>query len=124
MGLVGIDPRTALLAIQLQLADIQSVLQDPNEGVDCIAWNIMQDELERSLLLLQDQAFAMDLLKEDQDNQAMIDELLREERQAEEDHELACRIRGIANEHVPLSKRGDMVQPPKANDEDQDLNLT
>ncbi|EUC31410.1 hypothetical protein COCCADRAFT_6709 [Bipolaris zeicola 26-R-13] len=124
MGLVGIDPRTALLAIQLQLADIQSVLQDPNEGVDCIAWNILQDELERSLLLLQDQAFAMDLLKEDQDNQAMIDELLREERQAEEDHDLACRIRGIANEHVPLSKRGDMVQPPKANDEDQDLNLT
>ncbi|KAH7564528.1 hypothetical protein PSV09DRAFT_2417705 [Bipolaris maydis] len=126
---MGIHPRTALLAIQLQLADVQSALQELNEGDEWKAWKILQHELEYSLSLLQDQVFAMDLLKEcskeHRDNQAVIAKLLREEKQAEEDHDLACKLRGIANKHVPLSKRGDMMQPLNIDDDcDQDLTMT
>lgn len=127
MELVGIHPKTAQLAIQLQLADVESALQESDEGDQWTAWKTLQDELERALLLLQDQIFAMDLLRQDQDNRAVFAEFLREERQAEEDHDLACRLSGIADEHVTRSlssKRDDMKRPLKTNDDHQDLNST
>ena len=125
MALVGIHPQTAQLAIQLQLADVESALQESDVGDQWTAWKTLQDELERALSLLQDQVFAMDLLRQDQDNRAVFSEFLREERQAEADHDLACRLSGIADEHLTRSlssKRDDITQPLRTNDDDQDLN--
>jgi len=96
MALVGIHPQTAQLAIQLQLADVESALQESDAGDQRTAWKTLQDELECALSLLQDQVFAMDLLRQDQDNRAVFSEFLREERQAEADHDLACRLSGRA----------------------------
>lgn len=96
MELRSLPPVTALLAVELQLADIQSVTQGRlNKGDEHVALDAMRIELQKVLLLLQDQVFAMGLLRTDYETLFVSDTLIREERQAEQDHNLACELGGI-----------------------------
>jgi E3 ubiquitin-protein ligase RNF144 len=108
MELTSLPPATALLAVELQLADIQSIMQALNEGDQYTAFDAMRIEFQKLLLLFQDQVFAMDLLRADYDRRIVSDTLVREERQAEQDHNLACQLGGITPE-----RRGQPTQAPE-----------
>jgi E3 ubiquitin-protein ligase RNF144 len=98
MELTSLPPITALVAVELQLADVRLIMQGLNEGDEYTAFDAMQVELQRVLLLLQDQVFAMDILRGDHNTRIVSDTLVREERQAEQDHNLACELGGIIPE--------------------------
>lgn len=97
MELAGLDPATARLGVELQLADVDTILGGLEAKQDgYAAFECMRVCFEEILPLLQDRAFAMDILRVDHDSRVAIQALVREERQAEEDHSLARQLSGLA----------------------------
>ena len=129
MELTGLPPVTALLAVELQLADIQSIRQGRlNEGDEYVALDAMRMELQKILLLLQDQVFAMDLLRTDYETLNVSDTLVREERQAEQDHHLACELGGHtpdqSGQPTPTPEDHRKGKEPCLEDDNQDLYMS
>jgi E3 ubiquitin-protein ligase RNF144 len=92
MELTSLPPATAQVAVELQLADIQAIMQGLNQGDEYAAFDAMRAELQKDLLLLQDQVFTLGLLRADYDTRVVFETLSQEERQAEQDHNLACEL--------------------------------
>jgi E3 ubiquitin-protein ligase RNF144 len=95
MEFASLTPATAQLAVELQLADIQAIMQGLNEGDEYVAFDAMRIGFQNVLPLLQDQVLAMDLLRADYDARVVFETLVREERQVEQDYNLACELGGI-----------------------------
>jgi E3 ubiquitin-protein ligase RNF144 len=89
MELGTLPPATARLVVELQLADINSIMQDLDAGDAYAAFDAMQAGLKAALSLLQDQICAMEILRADHDDRVVFDNLVQEEIQAERDHEIA-----------------------------------
>jgi E3 ubiquitin-protein ligase RNF144 len=102
MELGTLPPATARLVVELQLADINSIMQDLDAGDAYAAFDAMQAGLKTALSLLQDQICAMEILRADHDDRVFFDNLVREEIQAEQDHEIArgmCEVTTGETEH-------------------------
>jgi E3 ubiquitin-protein ligase RNF144 len=127
MELASLPPATAQLAVELQLADIQAIMQGLNEGDEYAAFDAMRMGFQKVLLLLQDQVFAMDLLRADYDTRVVFETLFREERQAEQDHNLACELGGItpdrSEQSIPAPEDYRKGKEPCLNEDSQDAYL-
>ncbi|KAL1603873.1 hypothetical protein SLS60_005465 [Paraconiothyrium brasiliense] len=89
MELANLPPATARLAVELQLADINAIMQDLDKGDAYAAFDVMQAGLKATLSLLQDQICAMEILRADHEDRVIFENLRQEERQAERDHQMA-----------------------------------
>lgn len=100
MELANLPTATARLAVELQLADI---MQDMDAGDAYAAFDAMQASLKAALLMLQDQSCAIDILQGDLEDRVVFQNLMKEERQAERDHEIARGINDVMNGGRPPS---------------------
>ncbi|OCL07443.1 hypothetical protein AOQ84DRAFT_408943 [Glonium stellatum] len=91
------DPATAQTALRLQLDDISKVLEElnksngksSNEGV---AFRTLQKDIQKEIEVLENRTLALRILRSEHDDVNRFQALLQEERQAIEDHQLACRL--------------------------------
>ncbi|KAJ4345574.1 uncharacterized protein N0V89_011707 [Didymosphaeria variabile] len=124
MELANLPPATARLAVELQLADINAVMQDLGAGDAYAAFDAMQAGLKAALSLLQDQICAMEILRADHDDRVLFENLVLEERQAEQDHEMArgmCDVtHGGTGHSTPRPAECFEVQEPWLDDTFQD----
>lgn len=113
MELTSLPPATARLAVELQLADVTAVMQEPITGDEYTSFEAMRIKLQEALLLLQDQVYALSVLRADYDSRVVFETLIREERQAEQDHHMASNLSGIPPD---LHERSTPTQYPEAQD--------
>lgn len=94
------DPHTAKLAVELQLADADEILDGLGAMEDSrAAFEVMKTAFQDILPLLEGQVLAMNMIKDDRANQVLYERLIREERQAAQDHSLARELAGLGPEH-------------------------
>lgn len=98
MEFTGLPPATARLVVELQLADVKEVMQEPITGDEYTSFEAMRIKLQEALLLLQDQVYALSVLRADYDSRIVFETLTREETQAEQDHRIASDLSGIADD--------------------------
>lgn len=117
MELANLPPATALLAVELQLADINAIMQDLDAGDAYAAFDAMQAGLKATLFLLQDQVCAMEILQADHAGRTVFENLAQEERQAERDHQIA---RGMSDaaEDGPENSTPGLVECVEGQDQD------
>lgn len=96
MEFTGLSPATARLAVELQLADVKEVMEGPVSEDEYASFEAMQMKLQELLLLLQDQFYALEVLRADYGDRTVFETLAREERQAEQDHHIAFELSGDA----------------------------
>jgi len=95
------DPATAKVAIQILLADTDDLLDDLYDNTELpdgdsrTSFQVMRSDLQQQLQVLESQVLALTLLKNEHDNRIALSKLLREERQAIDDHRLAMRLKGV-----------------------------
>ncbi|KAL5375706.1 hypothetical protein PMIN03_002248 [Paraphaeosphaeria minitans] len=106
MELASLPPATARLAVELQLADINYIMQDLDAGDAYSAFDAMQASLKSALLLLQDQTRAMEILQADHNDRVVLHNLIQEERQAERDHRIACGMCNVTDGGTERSAPG------------------
>lgn len=110
MNITTMDPMTEKLAVQMQLADIaelldslydQEVTDDERTGL-----KILKRDLEGQLKTLQGQVLALRILKQEHENRVAFTKLIKEEKQAADDHRLALKLSGMKLSHPdsPSSK--------------------
>ncbi|KAF2994361.1 hypothetical protein E8E13_001183 [Curvularia kusanoi] len=120
------DPRTAMLAVQLQLADIAEILNDIQINKDKRAKDeerasleTVQQDLVQQLATLEGQVLVIKILKQEFDDRAAYKKLLDEEKQAVSDHELAMRLAGMTVSHnAEGSRTASRTQHESADDRD------
>lgn len=95
MELIGLPPATARLAVELQLADIEAIMQKLIKGDEYTAFDATRIMLQDVLLLLEDQVYAIEVLRADYNSRVVFETVMRDERQAEQDHNFACNLSGI-----------------------------
>jgi hypothetical protein len=92
MDVTSMDSTTAQVAVELQLADVDDLLDGPYdeddipEGDRRISFQFLRRDLQRQLHILDGQAFALRILKEEHDAHVAFTRLLDEERRAATDH--------------------------------------
>ena len=80
MEVTGMDPHTAKLAVELQLADTNEILETLGAAEDSYAaFEIMKTALHSMLPLLEGQVLAMDTIRYDYASQVLLETLIREE---------------------------------------------
>jgi hypothetical protein len=114
MDFIGLPPATARLAVELQLADVKGIMQESVTGDEYAAFDVMRIRLQEALSLLQDQLYAIEVLRADYDGRVVFETLVREERQAEQDHNLACDLSGVTSHQ---SDRAIPMHRPERRDE-------
>lgn len=96
------DPKTAKIAVQLQLADISDILDGLYDGEDLpdgdarTSFRIMRRDLQKQLQVLEGQILTLKILKEQHESRLAFSKLLKEEKQAVTDHQLAMELEGLA----------------------------
>ena len=127
MDFTSMDPLTAKVAIQLQLADIADLLDslysdDPTpQGDERASLETIQRDLTQQLSLLEGQVLVIKILKNEYSERVAFKKLLEEERQAVSDHQLAMRLAGIATGAANAAFDVDYeAQLREAKDTDQD----
>ena len=91
------DPATAKLAVELQLTDVNEILGGLEAKDDeYAAFQAMRAGFQDTMQLLEGQALALNILKAERANQIQFERLVREERQALQDHDLARQLAGLA----------------------------
>ncbi|XPT04322.1 hypothetical protein M3J09_013402 [Ascochyta lentis] len=101
MDFASMDPQTAKVAIQLQLADIAELLDslyndnEISEGDERTSLQTLQSELTHQLALLEGQVLVVKILKDEYNERVAFKKLLDDERQAITDHQLAMRLAGM-----------------------------
>ena len=94
------DPETAKVAVELQLADINDLFdglyneEDIPDGDSRTSFQIMQQDLKQQLQILEGQLLLLKILREEHENRLAFSRLLEQEKQAVADHQLAIRIAG------------------------------
>ncbi|OCK98523.1 uncharacterized protein K441DRAFT_452279, partial [Cenococcum geophilum 1.58] len=102
MDVVGMDPATAKLAVELQLEDIDEIIYGLNERDDLHeAFVLTRANYQDILKVLEGQVLALGILRADHANRVQFVNLVEEERQAAQDHELACQLAGPATQATP-----------------------
>jgi E3 ubiquitin-protein ligase RNF144 len=106
------DPRTAIVAIQLQLEDIAEILkglQDTQKPADNerASLETIQQDLVQQLATLEGQVLVIKLLKTEFDQRAAYKKLLDEEGQAIQDHELAMSMAGMSSSNTQKTSSTD-----------------
>ncbi|CAO2653510.1 Nn.00g029210.m01.CDS01 [Neocucurbitaria sp. VM-36] len=95
MEIIGVDPATAQLAVELQLKDVNTILDELRaEEDEYAAFDVMKLNLQDVLQLVKGQVLAMQILKADHENRVEFERLLRQEQQAVQDHGLARELDG------------------------------
>lgn len=95
------DPATAKLAVELQLADINDLLdglydsEDLPEGDGRTSFQMLRRDLQQQLQVLEGQVLTLKILKEEHDNRVAFARLLEEEKRAVSDHQLAMQLAGL-----------------------------
>jgi E3 ubiquitin-protein ligase RNF144 len=95
------DPETAKLAVELQLADIKDLLnglydnEDILDGDERTSFQMMRGDLQQQLQVLEGQVLTLKILREEHDNRVAFAILLEEEKRAISDHQLAMRLEGL-----------------------------
>lgn len=94
---MAMDPASARLAMKLQLDDIDVILKglSSNNTSEITAFQAHRAELLKKWGEVNGQCAAMAILREENANRTAFSRLLAEERQAESDHEVACRLAGL-----------------------------
>jgi E3 ubiquitin-protein ligase RNF144 len=96
--LLSMDPASAKVATELQIADINGLfdcLYDDAEiphGDARTSFQMLRQDLQRQLQIFESQVLVLKILKEEYDGRASFSRLLEEERQAVEDHKLAAQL--------------------------------
>lgn len=101
----GLDPATAKLAAELQLSDVNEAL-DGMEGDDSdehTAFKVMQSSFQGLIQVYEGQLFALNILRLEHATRVECERLVREERQARQDHDLARRLDGGDEDQFSLS---------------------
>lgn len=91
------DPRTAKLAIQFVLADIEDLLAPLYEDIllpddQQAGLEVMRTDLHNQLEILEGQILTIKILEQEHDNRVAFAKLLEEEKQAVADHQLALTL--------------------------------
>lgn len=98
----GVDPATAKVAVELQLADLDDLLDSlydedgMPEGDERTSFEILRRDLQQELQTLEGQILTLQILKEEYDNRIAFSKLLAQEKQAASDHQLDRRLAGMA----------------------------
>ncbi|KAL1603688.1 hypothetical protein SLS60_005277 [Paraconiothyrium brasiliense] len=95
------DPKSAELALKLQLRDVNNILKTTTDRRERAAFLILRDELVRKNSQAEGQYMAMQLLRRDYHERGQHQQLLAEERQAQGDHVVASQLAGMAPAHQP-----------------------
>ncbi|KZM25640.1 zinc ion binding [Ascochyta rabiei] len=101
MDFTSMDPQTAKVAIQLQLADLADLLDslyndnEVPEGDERASIEMIQRDLTHQLSLLEGQVLVIKILKDEYNERVAFNKLLDDERQAVSDHQLAMSLAGI-----------------------------
>ena len=96
------DPATAMVAIQLQLDDIDDLLDGLYDSIDLpdgdarTSFEMMQKDLQQQLQIFEGQVLTLKILRGEHESRVAFSRLLEEERQAASDHQLAMRLAGLA----------------------------
>ncbi|KAH9873267.1 hypothetical protein J1614_005665 [Plenodomus biglobosus] len=112
LEITSMDPTTARLAVQLQLADIDDLLDDLYDSIEITdkntraSFRVLQTDLRSQLEVLEGQILTLKILKDEHDERVAFKKLLTQERQAVSDHQLAMRLAGLATTD-PEFKRSD-----------------
>jgi hypothetical protein len=79
------DPATARVALKLQLDDVDAILKTlpPSSTSEFVAFRSLRDELIRKWQEISGQAYAYNILREENNNRIAFKRLLSEEQQAE-----------------------------------------
>ena len=118
------DPRTAIVAIYLQLRDIAEILnglKDTQKPADNerASLETIQRSLVQQLATLEGQVLVIKLLKAEFEQRTAYKMLLDEEKQAIQDHELAMRMAGMtANSTQKISSTDYKAQLDAASGQD------
>lgn len=121
------DPQTAKLAMELQLADVADLLDSLYTeeilppGDERASLETIQRDLEHQLLLLEVQILVVKILKNEYNERVAFKKILEDEKQAVSDHQLAMRLAGLSvgPEDVASSANYE-AQLRKAEEADQD----
>lgn len=103
------DPQTARIAIQLQLADIADLLDSlyddeaPAEGDERASLQTIQCDLQLQLTLLEGQVLVINILKDEHNERVAFKKLVDDEKQAVSDHRLAMRLAGMSIKAINAS---------------------
>ena len=104
------DPETAKMAIQLQLADIDDLLdglyddEDLPTGDARSGFELMRQDLQKQLQVLTGQVLSLNILREEHNNRLAFSRLLKEEKQASGDHQLARRLANLKSDNVDINR--------------------
>jgi E3 ubiquitin-protein ligase RNF144 len=105
---------TAKIAVELQLADINSLLNndlydevDIPSGDTRTSLQIMRQDLEQQLQVLEGKDFLVQVLREEHKNRATFSSLLKQERQAVGDHRLAMQLAGMSSDNPDIQQSAD-----------------
>jgi E3 ubiquitin-protein ligase RNF144 len=107
------EPGTAKLAVQLQIADINDLLDGLYDGEDIpngdarTSFQIMRCDLEQQLQVLDGQVLTLVILRQEHANRLAFSRLMEEERQAASDHQLAMRLTGLAVSNSDIKRCAD-----------------
>lgn len=117
------DTRSAKLAVELQLEDVNSHLDglydDPPEGDELAAFETTKAILYQQLQVLEGSVATLDILKEEYVNRLTFTKLLEEEKQAAADHRLAMSMAGLKMDD-PKVQRGAKYEESLCDDEGYD----
>jgi hypothetical protein len=89
------DPETAKVIVELQLADINGLFDGLYDEADIpigdahTSFQIMRQDLEQQLQILEGLFLLLKILREEHENRVAFSRLLEEEKQAASDHQLA-----------------------------------
>jgi hypothetical protein len=114
MDITSMDPKTAQVAVELQLANIDDLLdglydeEEIPEGDRRVSFQLLRCDFQRQLHVLEGQALALRILKEEHDIHGAFTRLLDEERRAVTDHQLAMSIAGLAITEPRTENRADL----------------
>jgi len=102
MDFMCMNPHTAKIAIQLQLADIADLLDslygdgESAQGDERASLQTIQHDLQQQLTLLEGQVLVINILKDKYDERVAFKKFLDDEKQAVSDHQLAMRLAGMS----------------------------
>jgi E3 ubiquitin-protein ligase RNF144 len=96
------DPETAKVAVELQIADINGLFDGLYDKADIpngdarTSFQIMRKDLEQQLQILEGQLLLLKILREEHEGRVAFSRLLEEEKQAISDHQLSMELAGGA----------------------------
>ena len=92
------DPQTAMVILQLQLADIEELLDSISSTNERASLEVIQQDLTTQLATLGSELLVIRILKVEHNDRVSYRKLLDEEKQATGDHELALKMAGISTD--------------------------